>query len=134
LSEDQPTRSLDSFIWLFFRLDGRIGRWTFFLAFLFLAVLQGLALYRYAITPQDTGQSAFWATAFWTLAISSMWCTLALGVKRLHDFGKPGILALTLFIPVVLLFAFLLLCLWPGDPGPNRYGDFTDGRGRKDRG
>lgn len=125
--DKNPSPSLaDRLFWLFFRLDGRIGRWAFFLAFLLLAVLQGLMLYRFAIAPQDSGQSAFWATGFWAVGIVSMWCTFALGVKRVHDFGKPGILALSLFIPVVLLVAFLLLCLWPGDAGPNAYGKGPD--------
>lgn len=118
----------DQLVWLFFRLDGRIGRWGFFLAFLLLAVLQGLMLYRFAIAPQDSGQSVFWASGFWAVGILSMWCTFALGVKRLHDFGKPGILAFSLFIPFVLLVAFVLLCAWPGDPGPNVYGRAADER------
>jgi uncharacterized membrane protein YhaH (DUF805 family) len=43
-----------------------------------------------------------------------------LTVKRLHDIGYPGPLAICLFIlsPVV----FITLCLWPGKPGANEYG------------
>lgn len=129
--DQNPSPSFtEQLFWLFFRLDGRIGRWTFFLAFMLLAVLQGLALYRFAIAPQDTGQSAFWASGFWVIGILSMWCTFALGVKRLHDFGKPGLIALSLFIPFVLLLAFVLLCVWPSDPGPNAYGPRADTRGK----
>ena len=39
-------------------------------------------------------------------------------VKRLHDIGRPGIIALSLFIPVVSIVAFIALCLFPGNPGP----------------
>src|SRR5690606_6200797 len=96
-----PPVSSDQLLAPLFRLDGRIGRWTFFLAVMLLTVLQGLALYQFAIAPEDSGQSNFWASSFWVIGIFSMWCTFALGVKRLHDIGKPGILALTLFVPVL---------------------------------
>ena len=51
---------------------------------------------------------------------------VALGVKRLHDFGKPGIFAVALFIPMVSILAFIVLCLYPGDAGANEYGDRTN--------
>lgn len=128
--QPSPPGFKDQILWLFFRLDGRIGRWTFFLAVMLLAVLQGLALYRFAIAPQDSGQSSFWATSFWVIGILSMWSTFALGVKRLHDMGKPGVLALTLFIPVLLILSFVALCFWPGEPGPNAHGPHANSRGR----
>ncbi|TGQ03192.1 DUF805 domain-containing protein, partial [Mesorhizobium sp. M00.F.Ca.ET.217.01.1.1] len=31
-----------------------------------------------------------------------------------------------LFVPVVSIVAFLVLCLFPGQPGPNRYGRRTN--------
>ena len=60
---------------------------------------------------------------FGIVFLASLWCNVALAVKRLHDFGKPGILAASLFIPVISIVAFLVLCFFPGDPAPNQYGD-----------
>lgn len=118
----------DQLVWLFFRLDGRISRATFLLAGLLLAVMQGFMLYRFTLAPQESGESAMWAMGFWAIGIVSIWCSFALGVKRLHDFGKPGILAVSLFIPVIFFVAFIALCAWPGDGGPNAYGPRTNAR------
>jgi uncharacterized membrane protein YhaH (DUF805 family) len=48
--------------------------------------------------------------------------TLAVIVRRLHDTGKSGFLALLLLIPVV---NFILIIVWGatnGTPGPNQFG------------
>lgn len=127
----QPAKKSDfrrQLVWLFFLIDGRIGRYAFILGILGMSVLQALALYRFMLAPEGTTGQGLWAIAFWGLFFTSIWCTMALAVKRLHDFGKPGIFALTLFIPVVIFIAFGILCLVPGDPGPNRYGPRTDAR------
>ena len=109
--------------WLFFRFRGRVSRAAYFLAGLFLAIVQAFLLYRFTLAPQDSAESQVWALAFWLAMLASLWSNVALGVKRLHDFGKPGIIAAALFIPVISIVAFVALCLFPGDPGPNRYGD-----------
>jgi uncharacterized membrane protein YhaH (DUF805 family) len=67
-----------------------------------------------------------WSFIFFIAFIASLWSNIALAVKRLHDLDKPGIAALILFVPVVSIVAFLLLCLFPGQPGPNRYGRRTN--------
>ena len=110
-------------IWLFFRFRGRVSRAAYFLAGLFLAIVQAFLLYRFTLAPQDSAESQVWALAFWLAMLASLWSNVALGVKRLHDFGKPGIIAAALFIPVISIVALVALCLFPGDPGPNRYGD-----------
>ena len=45
-----------------------------------------------------------------------------LTIKRLHDIGYPGPLAICLFIPVLSPVVFIALCLWPGKPEANEYG------------
>lgn len=116
--------------WLFFKFDGRISRAAYFLSGLLLAVAQGFMLYRFTLVPEESTEGAFWAVGFWFVGILSLWCGFALGVKRVHDFGKPGFLALTLFVPVVTLFAFVVFCLWPGDAGPNAYGPAPNSRAK----
>lgn len=113
-------------IWLFFGLSGRVGRAPYFLAGLLVALLQAFPLYRLTILPEDSAEVEFWATLFWAAFLLSVWSNVALGVKRLHDFGKPGIFAVALFIPVVSIVAFLVFCLYPGDAGANAYGERTN--------
>lgn len=125
-----PSPFTQQLIWLFFLTDGRIGRYVFILAVLGLVVLQALSLSQAALAPADSGRQGLWAMLFWGLAIISIWCTFALAVKRLHDFGKPGILALAMFVPIVIFIAFLVLCVVPGDRGANAYGPRSDARAR----
>ncbi|EIM73134.1 hypothetical protein A33O_16769 [Nitratireductor aquibiodomus RA22] len=112
--------------WLFFGFSGRVSRAAFFLAGMLLIVLQIFVLYRFTLAPEGSGASGLWALLFWGLAVVSIFASVALGVKRLHDFGKPGIFAVSLFIPMVSILAFIVLCLYPGDAGANEYGDRTN--------
>ncbi|WP_353643367.1 DUF805 domain-containing protein [Mesorhizobium sp. WSM2239] len=116
----------DQLFWLFFRFSGRVSRAAYFLAGLLLAVVQVFLLYRFTLVPEESAQGQFWAFAFWAAVLISIWSNLALSVKRLHDLDKPGIIAVTLFIPVVSIIAFLVLCIFPGTSGPNRYGAATN--------
>lgn len=112
--------------WLFFGVSGRVGRAAYFLAGLLLAVVQAFFLYR-TIVAQDAGLDAsMWEGLFGVTFFVSLWSNVALGVKRLHDVDKPGIIAVALFIPVLSIIAFIGLCLIPGTPGPNRYGATTN--------
>jgi len=113
----------DKLLWLFFRFSGRVSRAVYFLAGLLLAIVQAFLLYRFTLVPEGTSESQGWAAAFFVVMIVSLWANVALSVKRLHDIGKPGIIAAALFIPVISIVAFIALCLFPGNPGPNQYGD-----------
>lgn len=113
-------------IWLFFRFNGRVSRAAYFLAGLLLAVVQGFLLYRFVQVEQGSPASQLWASAFWVAVAVSVWSNMALGVKRLHDLNRPGVLALSLFVPVISIIAFLVLCFFPGVPGPNQYGRNTN--------
>lgn len=116
----------NQFFWLFFGLSGRVSRAAYFLAGLLLAVIQAFFLYRTVIA-QDAGLDASsWEAGFVITFFVSLWSNVALGVKRLHDFDKPGVVAVALFVPVVSIIAFVALCLFPGSTGPNRYGERTN--------
>jgi uncharacterized membrane protein YhaH (DUF805 family) len=91
-----------------------------------MAVLQVFLFYRFTLAPAESPASESWATAFSVALFISLWCNFALSVKRLHDFGKPGFFAVSLFIPIVSIAAFIILCIYPGEPGPNRYGERTN--------
>ena len=109
-------------VWLFFRFSGRVGRAADFLAGMLLAVIQAFLLYRFALVGEDSASGQMWAMAFWIAVLVALWSNVALGVKRLHDIDRPGLLAASLFIPVLSFIAFIALCVIPGTPGPNRYG------------
>ncbi len=112
--------------WLFFRLKGRLARAPYFLAGILLFVIQGFFLYRFTLEPEGSVASELLALVFWAAVVVSIWCHVALGVKRLHDIDRPGVWAVALFLPVVSFIAFIFLCLAPGNPGPNQYGAATN--------
>jgi len=113
-------------IWLYFRFSGRVSRAAYFLAGLLIQLVPAFLLYRFTLVPQESPQAGAWAFFFWVTLLITVWSSVALAVKRLHDFGRPGLIAAALFVPVVSIIAFIALCLVPGDPGPNRYGPRTN--------
>jgi len=113
-------------LWLFFRFPGRVGRAVYVLAFLFMLMVVSFPLYQYMRVPTGTSVSEAWSTVFGLTFIVFLWAHVATSVKRLHDMGKPGLMAIALFIPIVSLIAFLVLCLFPGDEGRNQYGKQAD--------
>ncbi len=113
-------------IWLFFRLNGRVGRQVFILATLFLVAVTCIPSYHYVMAVPGSVEADTWATVFGFFALLATWNSLALGVKRLHDFDRPGVVAVSLLLPVVSLLAFVVLCILPGTPGPNQYGARAD--------
>lgn len=113
-------------IWLFFGFSGRLARAPFFLAGLLMALAQLFCLYQLAQVPVESTAGQGWAVAFWIVFFVSLWSNVALGVKRFHDFDKPGVFSLSLFLPVISIVVFVILCVYPGDIEPNRYGETTN--------
>lgn len=114
------------FIWLFFSISGRVSRAAYFLGGMLTAVVQAFPLYRFTLAPEGSPESTIWSLLFLAAFMVSLWSSVTLAVKRLHDLDKPGIITIVLFVPVVSIVAFLVLCLFPGTPGPNRYGQRTN--------
>lgn len=107
---------------------------------LLLIVIQCFLLYRMVLSlnfdvatqtwqmgPDAPG--AGWAAGFWLFGLASLWPTVALTAKRLHDIGAHGIYALALFVPALNVVAFLVLCMLPGTSGANHYGPHTNAGG-----
>ena len=91
-----------------------------------MAIVQAFPLYRFTLVAEGTSESEIWSILFLLAFLASLWSNIALAVKRLHDFGKPGMAAIMLFVPVVSFIALFVLCLFPGNPGPNRYAHRTN--------
>jgi uncharacterized membrane protein YhaH (DUF805 family) len=47
---------------------------------------------------------------------------IAVGVRRLHDIGKSGVLLLLALIPCIGAIILIIWFVKEGDPGPNQYG------------
>lgn len=131
------------YIWLFFSLNGRIGRAVYFLAYMLIGVIQLYPIYRaifelIALGPENLIDRSMdelfrlspeferWWSVAGFLTFITLWPCIALAAKRLHDIGRSGLFTIALFIPVVQFFVFIGLCLIPGQAGPNAYGRVVD--------
>ncbi len=112
-------------LWLLFGLKGRISRHVYWLTYLIIIAVQS------AVLSQIVGEEE---ASFHPLAASigpivlavTLYVTLAVSVKRLHDVGYGGFLAVALFIPFVNIGFTIWLGILPGTPAPNQYGDAPD--------
>ena len=57
---------------------------------------------------------------------STIYVNVAIAVKRLHDVGYSGFLAVAVLIPIVQVAFFIWVGIIPGTPDPNPYGDRPD--------
>ncbi len=57
-----------------------------------------------------------------SIVAAGIYVSFAITVKRLHDLGWPGLLAVLLMFPGIGFIAFFLLGLMNGEAGPNKYG------------
>lgn len=122
-----PEGPQPSMTWLFFSPSGRIGRLPFFLSWLLWLVLGGIILMQMLKYEDQDAALALWTLAMIGSGVASTVSIAMLAIKRLHDIGYPGPLALCLFIPVLSPIVFIALCLWPGAPGANEFGGRRNG-------
>ena len=113
--------------WLFLSLKGRIRRKTYALSGGFLTCLWLFVLMQIGLAEEESAVQSTWLLVFLGLFCVSFWSMIALSVKRLHDIGVSGIAvfvaAALVIIPFLSLVGFTVLCLWPGMPGANRFGE-----------
>lgn len=112
--------------WLFFGFSGRISRLAYLLAGLLMMIIVVFLSYRGMLAAEAGGSGSIWDVPLSVVLIASLWAQAALGAKRMHDIGRPGIFAVLLFVPLFNFIAFVALCLLPGNPGPNEYGRVTN--------
>lgn len=108
--------------WLFFSPSGRLSRLPYFLGWLFWVAVSGFVLARMYANEENDIALALWTLVLVVTSLVAAASIVMLSVKRLHDIGYPGALAICMFIPVLSPVIFITLCLWPGKPGANEYG------------
>lgn len=108
--------------WVLFGFKGRIGRKSFWLAALLMILVQAVVIAQVVSIPEDSPAFILWGFVILAVWIASAWAAFALAVKRLHDIGLPGLLALALLVPAISIIAFLLLAFLPGSQETNEHG------------
>jgi uncharacterized membrane protein YhaH (DUF805 family) len=60
------------------------------------------------------------------ILLVTLFSNLAVSVKRLHDVGYSGFLALALLIPFINVAFTIWVGILPGTAGPNKFGSAPD--------
>lgn len=110
--------------WLFFSFKGRIARQSFILGIVFLLFPQLLVVIQ-MVRADESGkpeQLAFWFLLLLVLLALSLWSSLALTVKRLHDLSLPGALAILAIFSGINLVFFVFLAAMPSKSELNEHG------------
>lgn len=116
--------------WLFFSPIGRVAREAYWLGFLIIWLVIGIAANMWLKTLDPgmefealpLGEFMSSNPLFPLLFFVLQWVQLALVIKRCQDRGITGFLALLVFLPFLSMIVVIVLGIVPGTPGPNRYG------------
>ena len=112
-------------LWLLVSLKGRVSRKTYWLAYLLIICVQS-ALLAQLVGGETASFHRLAASIGPAILLATLYSSLAVSVKRLHDVGYGGFLALALFVPFVNLAFTIWLGLLPGNAGPNQFGAAPD--------
>jgi uncharacterized membrane protein YhaH (DUF805 family) len=127
---------------MFLSLTGRLSRAPYLLGVLLILVIQLFFLYRVVMAVPGTSleenlarivegapatpAQQFWMESFSLAGLATAFPMVAITVKRLHDLGRSGWIAVLAFFPFLNLLTIILLSALPGTQGPNRYGSATN--------
>ena len=111
-----------SLAWLFFSFKGRIARQSYALSIFFLLLPQMVAILQLVRNEGNQGALALWMLVLMGVVLCSFWSILAIVVKRLHDLGATGWLALLVFFPTINWIFMLILAVIPSSQQVNQYG------------
>ncbi len=121
-----PAQREPTMLWAMFALNGRVSREVFWLGN-FMAGFINVGL---AVNFNDPSGVPVLSPIWPVLFVPLLWTEIALTVKRLHDRGLSGWLAILLAVPVLGILAFVVIGLLPGNPGANAFGPGPNRRGR----
>ena len=95
------------------------------MAYLFLVCVQS-ALLSQLVGGEQAGYYDLVAGISLPVLLVTTYINIAISVKRLHDVGYSGFLALAVLVPIVNLAFSIWVGILPGTAGPNSYGDLPN--------
>ncbi len=126
MSKRPAARSSQSrLLWLVLGFRGRISRGIFWPALL-ATYCVNFALYFQLIGMTEKDLEGVGSIFLFLGAAATLYVNLAISVKRLHDIGYAGFLAISVMIPFLNIAFAIWAGIVPGADGPNRYGDAPD--------
>ena len=109
-----------------FTAEGRLNRLRYLKYMIILALIAGGSTFVMSsmatfLTGDPNGFLVNAITAIWGLAAGTG--NIMLMIRRLHDLGKSGWLALVAIIPIIGFIFSVYLFFAPGQVGSNQYGE-----------
>ena len=111
--------------WLLLSLRGRISRSVYWLSYVLLISISGVLVGQLLGGEQASFHDVAQAVGPFVI-LATLYINLTISVKRLHDVGYSGFLALAMFVPLVNIAFTIWLGILPGTAGPNPYGEAPD--------
>ena len=109
-----------SFSWIMFSFDGRVNRAVYWIyGLIILNVVYWAIFLLFSLIGGEAGANVGYVIG----SLVTLWSALAIGVKRCHDRGRPGIFVLLAFVPLVNIWYIIEVAFLPGTEGANQYGD-----------
>jgi uncharacterized membrane protein YhaH (DUF805 family) len=112
-------------LWLFFAMKGRVSRHIYWLAYVLFVSVNGVVLGQ-LLGGEEASFSRLAEMGGPFVILATIYANVAVTVKRLHDVGYSGFLAVVMFVPLVNLVFTIWIGIVPGNAGPNAYGDMPD--------
>ncbi len=125
MSKRPVARSRPPLLWLLLSFSGRISRRIFWPALLATYCLN-FALYFQLLGMTREELEGIGSFLLFLGAVVTLYVNLAISVKRLHDIGYTGFLAIAVAIPFLNLAFAVWAGIVPGTDGANRYGALPD--------
>jgi len=109
-----------SFSWIMFSFEGRVNRTVYWIySVVILSVVYWAIFLLFTLIGGEQGANIGYVIG----SLVTIWSGLAIGIKRCHDRGRPGLFVLLAFLPLVNIWYFIEVAFLPGVEGPNEYGD-----------
>jgi uncharacterized membrane protein YhaH (DUF805 family) len=124
ISRNEKRRS--SISWALFGLRGRISRGVYWLAYAAITCVQSAVIMQ-LFGGEEASYYRLASALGPAILLGSLYATLAISVKRLHDCDYPGLISLVAVVPLVNLAFTIWLGVVPGTAGPNRFGAGANG-------
>ncbi len=106
-------------------MNGRVSRHIYWLAYVLFVSVSGVVLGQ-LLGGEEASFSSLAEIGGPFVILATIYANFAVTVKRLHDVGYSGFLAVLMFVPLANLFFTIWIGILPGNAGPNAYGDMPD--------
>lgn len=122
-----PCQSAQLYFARFGSIQGRTSRAEFWWVYAFFQLALYLLLTVLTFVINHVLGREFYHAYPWVLYVPNLvvilvnLMALTLGIRRLHDLGLSGWLAILLFLPL-LNFVFMIICMFPSSHKTNRFG------------